>query len=237
MFVNSFEKVFYFFCFPRINGRFRYKNARKAALDVNDISLMRYDILVCLVWYTCSASVIYLPGKYRIISVLHTRSVYHLRSRYHTKGYHPFQRNGYNWKKLRFGCQWYISHEIWYTRDRVWYTCSASVIYLPGKYRIISVLFIREAYIICAADIIASAISPVPTGTDIIEKTQNWFWVFSRSGLRVSEQKRLSIVFVTRSQQSKEKTSRVTAGEVFDYATWRESEWCEVNKARKKQAE
>ena len=43
--------------------------------------------------------------------------------------------------------------------------------------------------------------------------------IFARSGLRVSEQKRLSIVFVTRSQQSKEKTSRVTAGEVFDYAT------------------
>ena len=40
-----------------------------------------------------------------------------------------------------------------------------------GKHDIISVPFIRKAYIICEADIIASAISPVPMGTDIIEKS------------------------------------------------------------------
>ena len=38
------------------------------------------------------------------------------------------------------------------------------MIYLRCKYDIISVLFIREAYIICVADIIASAISPVTAG-------------------------------------------------------------------------
>ena len=45
------------------------------------------------------------------------------------------------------------------------------VIYLLRKHDIISVPFIREAYIICEADIIALAISPVPQGTDIIVKT------------------------------------------------------------------
>lgn len=44
------------------------------------------------------------------------------------------------------------------------------MIYLLRKYDIISVPFIREAYIICEADIIASAISSVPQGTDIIVK-------------------------------------------------------------------
>ena len=44
------------------------------------------------------------------------------------------------------------------------------MIYLLRKYDIISVPFIREAYIICKADIIASAISSVPQGTDIIVK-------------------------------------------------------------------
>ena len=44
------------------------------------------------------------------------------------------------------------------------------VIYLLRKHDIISVPFIREAYIICEADIIALAISPVPSGTDIIVK-------------------------------------------------------------------
>ena len=38
------------------------------------------------------------------------------------------------------------------------------VIYLLRKYDIISVPFIREAYIICVADIIASAISSVTAG-------------------------------------------------------------------------
>ena len=45
------------------------------------------------------------------------------------------------------------------------------VIYLLRKHDIISVPFIREAYIICEADIIALAILPVPQGTDIIEKS------------------------------------------------------------------
>ena len=45
------------------------------------------------------------------------------------------------------------------------------MIYLLRKYDIISVPFIREAYIIYEADIIASAISSVPQGTDIIEKS------------------------------------------------------------------
>ena len=45
------------------------------------------------------------------------------------------------------------------------------MIYLRCKYDIISVPIIREAYIICEADIIALAISPVPSGTDIIEKS------------------------------------------------------------------
>ena len=44
------------------------------------------------------------------------------------------------------------------------------MIYLLRKYDIISVPFIREAYIICEADIIASAISSVPQGPDIIVK-------------------------------------------------------------------
>ena len=44
------------------------------------------------------------------------------------------------------------------------------MIYLLRKCDITSVPFIREAYIICEADIIAPAISPVPQGTDIIEK-------------------------------------------------------------------
>ena len=45
------------------------------------------------------------------------------------------------------------------------------MIYLLRKHDIISVPFIREAYIIYEADIIASAISSVPKGTDIIEKS------------------------------------------------------------------
>ena len=44
------------------------------------------------------------------------------------------------------------------------------MIYLLRKHDIISVPIIREAYIICEADIIALAISPVPQGTDIIVK-------------------------------------------------------------------
>ena len=46
------------------------------------------------------------------------------------------------------------------------------MIYLLRKYDIISVPFIREAYIICGADIIAEAISSVPQGTDIIVKNR-----------------------------------------------------------------
>ena len=44
------------------------------------------------------------------------------------------------------------------------------MIYLLRKHDIISVPFIREAYIICEADIIAVAISPFQTGTNIIVK-------------------------------------------------------------------
>ena len=44
------------------------------------------------------------------------------------------------------------------------------MIYLLRKHDIISVPFIREAYIICGADIIAEAISSGPQGTDIIVK-------------------------------------------------------------------
>ena len=44
------------------------------------------------------------------------------------------------------------------------------MIYLLRKHDIISVPLIRNAYIICKADIIASAISSVPQGTDIIVK-------------------------------------------------------------------
>ena len=46
------------------------------------------------------------------------------------------------------------------------------MIYLFHKCDIISVPSIREAYIICIADIIALAISYVTTGTYIIEKRQ-----------------------------------------------------------------
>ena len=44
------------------------------------------------------------------------------------------------------------------------------MIYLLRKHDIISVPIIREAYIICEADIIPKGISSVPTGTDIIKK-------------------------------------------------------------------
>ena len=46
------------------------------------------------------------------------------------------------------------------------------MIYLLRKHDIISVPFMREAYIICAADIIPVRVHhPFPQGTDIIEKT------------------------------------------------------------------
>ena len=63
------------------------------------------------------------------------------------------------------------------------------MIYLLCKYDIISVPTIREAYIICEADIIASAISPVPRGTDIIVKnlfcllTKEVFYMVDTRGL------------------------------------------------------
>ena len=63
------------------------------------------------------------------------------------------------------------------------------MIYLLRKHDIISVPFIREAYIICAADIIPVRVHhPFPQGTDIIEKTsfvirQKRFFLVRRKGL------------------------------------------------------
>ena len=62
-----------------------------------------------------------------------------------------------------------------YIANAIWYTAYRRMIYLHCKHDIISVPFIREAYITCAADIIPVRVHhPFPQGTDIIEKTVDY---------------------------------------------------------------
>ena len=59
------------------------------------------------------------------------------------------------------------------------------VIYLRCKYDIISVPFIREAYIICGADIIATAISSVSAGNGY--HCKNRFCPVDKSGFYMEQ--------------------------------------------------
>ena len=100
-------------------------------------------------WYTC------LPQVWYNIRSYHTRSVYHLQSRHHIEDISSVLHRTDIIKKLSKCCifQWYIAFAIWYT-------AMPHDILAYRKYDIISVLFIREAYIICKADIISKIYHP-----------------------------------------------------------------------------